>query len=83
MKVLEICMSKGFGGLELYVLKVAQYLNNVDHISQVLTIKNSFLSTKLSDNNIESDNFSSVFHHLPLISAIKLAKYINVNEIDV
>ena len=83
MRILEICMSKGFGGIELYVLKVAKFLNNGSHKSNVLTKKNSFLSTKLSDNNIKSDNFFSVFHHFPLISALKLAQYINANEIDV
>ena len=32
---------------------------------------------------MQSDNLSSVFHHFPLISAIKLAKYIDTNKIDV
>ncbi len=83
MNILEVCMSKGFGGLELYVLKVAKFLNSGSHKFNVLTKKNSFLSAKLSDNNMQSDNLSSVFHHFPLISAIKLAKYIDTNKIDV
>ena len=83
MKILEVCMSKGFGGLELYVLKVAKFLNDNSHSSFVLTRKDSFLSTKLSDNNIQRDNFSLVFHSLLLFSALKLAKYISENKIDV
>ena len=83
MNVLEVCMSKGFGGLELYVLKVAKFLNNGQHKLNVLTKKNSFLSAKCSENDIQNDHFSFVFYHLPLFSAIRLAKYIKANEIDV
>lgn len=83
MNILEVCMSKGFGGLELYVLKVAKFLNDDGQNFRVLTKNNSFLSTKLFDNHIPSDNFSSVFYHLPLFSALRLAKYISSNEIDV
>lgn len=83
MKTLEICMSKGFGGLELYVLKVAKYLENNNLEKNVLTKEDSFLSKKLSDSNISNDTFSSVFRHFPLYSALKLAKYIDSNAIDV
>jgi len=82
MKILELCMSKGFGGLELYVLKVGKYLDNNNLEKKVLTKKNSFLSKKLSESNISNDTFSSVFRHFPLYSALKLAKYIDSNAID-
>jgi len=82
MKILQICMSQGFGGLELYVLKVANFLahNNLQY--KVLTRKNSFLYDKLLDNKISSDSFTSVFYHFPLFSAIKLSRYIDKNNID-
>ena len=83
MKILEICMSSGFGGLELYVLKVAKFLTINEKKINVLTKNKSFLSDNLSKYNILNDNFSSVFHHFPLYSALKLAKYINLNEIDI
>ena len=83
MRVLEICMSKGFGGLELYALKVVNFLAKNDHKYNVLTLEGSFLTNKLSENNISSDNFSSVFHHFPIISAFKLSLYINKNNIDI
>ena len=75
-------MSKGFGGLELYVLKVARHLAQNGHEFQVLTRCGSFLATRLAENNIDSDCFSSVFRHLPLISAIRLARYLEKNQID-
>lgn len=83
MKILEVCMSKGFGGLELYVLKVAKFLKDNNYDSNVLARTNSFMANKLKDNNISNKTFSSVFHLFPLFSAFKLANYIRSNEIDV
>ena len=83
MKVLEICMSNGFGGLELYVLKVANFFSQSDYECNILTRKDSFLFNKLSENKISCDSFTSVFRYLPIFSAYKLAKYIDSNKIDV
>ncbi|MCK4863957.1 MAG: glycosyltransferase family 4 protein [Gammaproteobacteria bacterium] len=84
MKILEICTSKGFGGLELYVLNVAKFLAETNSATTtVLVNKNSFLHKKLSENNIISRPFTSVFHHFPFFSAFKLSSYINKNKIDV
>ncbi|MDH5368485.1 MAG: glycosyltransferase family 4 protein [Gammaproteobacteria bacterium] len=83
MKILEICMSKGFGGLELYVVKVAKYLKENDYNYSVVTKEESFLSKTLTENKISNYNLQSVLHLLPLISAIKLAIYIQKNNIDI
>ena len=83
MKILEICMSKGFGGLELYVMKIATLLDKNGQDFSVFTKKNSFLYNKMSSLNINGGSLLSVFHHFPLLSSIKLAKYINLNNIDV
>lgn len=83
MKILELCMSKGFGGLELYVLKCSHHLSDSDIEFNVLTKKNSFLYNKMLEAQIQSDSLKSVFHHLPFFSALKLAKYIEINNIDV
>ena len=83
MKVLQLCMSKGFGGLELYVLRVLKNLdkNNID--CNILIQKNSFLFDRLSKENIPSINYSPVFYHIPLFSAFKLSRFINKNKIDI
>ena len=83
MRILEICMSKGIGGLELYVLKVAKFLAKNNYQYNILTTENSFLLNKLSENNLLSECYTSVFRHLPLFSSFKLAKYIDLNKIDV
>ena len=83
MNILEVCMSRGYGGLELYVLKISKLLSDKNYCCNVLSRKNSFISKKLSDVDINRRSFSSVFHFFPLISAIKLAIYINLKKIDV
>ena len=83
MRILEICMSKGLGGLELYVLKVAKFLAKNNYQYNILTIENSFLFNKLFEHNLHSECYTSVFRHLPLFSSFKLAKYIDLNKIDV
>lgn len=83
MKILEVCMSRGFGGLELYVLKVAKFLTDNNYDCHVVAREKSFMFEKLQETGILSKTFSSVFHHLPFISAFKLARYINSNKIDV
>lgn len=82
-------MSQGFGGLELYVVNVAKFFalnQNQDQSSyrcSVVTAKNSFIFKKLTKENIASTAFSPAFHHLPLISALKLARHIDAHKIDV
>ena len=83
MKVLQVCMSQGFGGLELYVLKVAKYLKLNNISAQVVNVEGSFIHNNLLKENYVNDTFPPVFHHFPLFSALKLAKYIDKNKIDV
>ena len=83
MKVLEVCMSKGFGGLELYVLKIAGLLELNGYDYSVFTRKDSFLFKRLVSTKIFGGTLLSVFHAFPLLSASVLAKYINTNNIDV
>lgn len=83
MRILEVCMSHGFGGLELYVLKVAKFLTDNNYHCHAVAREKSFMHDKLLDANIPSKAFSQVFHHFPLISSFKLARYIDSNYIDV
>ena len=76
-------MSRGFGGLELYVLKVAKYLNSNNYSCNVVACEKSFMFNKLTEGNIPTTTLASVFHHLPLLSSFKLAKYIDANKVDV
>jgi len=83
MKILQLCTSKGFGGLELYVLKVSQFLQEKNYEYDVITGKSSFLAEKLSEKRIKNYSISSVFRYLPIFSVYKLSRYINKHKIDV
>ena len=83
MKVLQVCMSHGFGGLELYVLNIINYFEKNNRDYNIVTAKKSFIFDKLKAINIVANTFSSPFHHFPVISAVKLARYIDKNKIDV
>ena len=83
MKILEICMSKGFGGLELYVLKVSKYLHMKNFNVTVFSKSRSFLSKNVADNKINNSGLNFVFHHFPILSSFKLAQYIDSHQIDV
>ena len=83
MNILELCLSNGFGGLELYVLKISNNVFKPNVKLSFIARKDSFLSKKLAESNIESDFLSSSFRHFPIVAAFKLGKYIDKNEIDV
>ena len=83
MKILQVCMSRGFGGLELYVLKVTNFLKDNGYNCDVVVRKKSFMFDKLMDKNIGCKSYSSVFHLFPFFSSLKLARYIDNNKIDV
>ena len=72
--ILELCLSPDLGGLELFMVKCYKHFN-----ASVAVAPNKKL-----DNYIEDDKFlikrSKFF---PFIPALKLAKYIDKNEIDV
>jgi len=83
MNILELCLSYGFGGLELYVLKSANKLRQSGSNIRVAVRKNTFLDEKLVETGITCNYFRARFTICPLFTAWKLAGYINANKIDV
>jgi len=83
MNILELCLSYGFGGLELYVLKSAKELYQSDNNIWVAVRKDTFLDEKLKEAGIPCDYFRTRLTNFPLLSALKLAKYIRANNINV
>jgi len=83
MNILEFCLSPGFGGLELYVIKTSRWFRQSGIPVRVLARKGSLIDKQLTDDGMLVDYLSTITHHLPLISAYKLARYIDKHEIDV
>ena len=92
MNVMELCLSAGLGGLELYVYRSSEALaNSQSNQNTVTTVlrRNSKLDKYYKEHssfNIPSSNVHHIkpfFNPLPLISAIKLANVIDNSNIDV
>jgi len=82
MNILELCLSPGLGGLELYVFRASEALSKNNTVTAVL-LKNS----KLGDYYEQQSNIARVHlkrsrNPLPLINALKLASIIDRNAVD-
>ena len=82
MNILQLCLSSGLGGLELYVYRASDALQNRHKVTAVLQ-----QGSKLDDYFEQHSSISR--HHLkrrsgplPIINARKLARIIDDNEID-
>ena len=87
MNVLELCLSAGLGGLELYVFRSSEALANSQLNKNTVTavLKQS---SKLDEYYKDHSSFNikyikHFFSPLPLFNAIKLAAIIDSNNIDV
>jgi glycosyltransferase involved in cell wall biosynthesis len=83
MNILELCLSTGFGGLELYAFRAAQALDKNHDILAVLN-NNSKLADHFGNNsNIKTEFLKRSRNLLPLLNARRLARLIDDNRIDV
>ena len=85
MNILELCLSSGLGGLELYVYRSADALKNSASDNNVITVltENSKLDEYFQKNSsIQCKYLKRFFHALPIVNALKLAKIIDKNHID-
>ncbi len=87
MNVLELCLSSGLGGLELYVFRCSEALEksqaNSNKVLAVIT-KNSKLDDYYRANSdIKTQYIKHFFSPLPLVNALELARIIDNNNIDI
>ncbi len=85
MNVLELCLSEGLGGLELYVFRSAQALaDKSEHSVITILSEASKLDKYFQDNaSIKSIHLKRKSNPLPLRNAKKLAAIIDKYAIDV
>ena len=84
LNILELCLSPGCGGLELYVKKVTDFFSFHKDF-EVLTVvkKNSFLDEKLDQPKLPNNYISVLNRHFPIVGAYQLAKIIENKNIDI
>lgn len=83
MNILELCLSPGLGGLELYVYRSAEALS---HKHKVLAVLNH--NGKLTDHfkqytSIPTEHLNYSSGYLPIKNAKQLARIIDDNNIDI
>ena len=83
MKVLELCLSDGHGGLELYVDKVARHLTASGAEPVVVVRAGTRLDERLREAGIQAEYLWVRNRHLPLLAARRLARLIDQTGVDV
>ena len=87
MNIMQLCLSSGLGGLELYVYRSSEALINSQlHDNNVYAVLAE--NSKLDDYYRENSSIKTLYikrflSALPLLNAIKLAKMIDDNKIDI
>ena len=83
MKILELCTSAGWGGLELYVLNISKWLQQQGHDCLVVTSQDSLISRRLQDSGVKKAYITPRLKFLPIWAAIKLARVIDKQQSDI
>lgn len=82
LKVMELCLSDGLGGLELYVYHAAVQLRRRG-ISVLPVVRvQTMLADRMAAEGLEPYTMTKASRYLPLISAVKLARLVERKEID-
>jgi glycosyltransferase involved in cell wall biosynthesis len=81
MNIIELCLSKAKGGLELYVYRASKELSRTDNIIPVLN-ENGFLFEKFQEDGYSLNALSISFKPFPVVAARKLARIIDDKQVD-
>jgi glycosyltransferase involved in cell wall biosynthesis len=81
MNILGVCLSTGKGGLELYAGKAIVALHKAGHQCHFALSPNSYLKER--DWPLALIELQPAFRHFPLLTARRLADYIDAHQIDV
>ncbi len=82
MNILELCLSPGLGGLELYVFRSAQALAVNNNVIAVLNVKGKLTEYFAEHSAIKTAHLKKSFKHMPVFNAIRLAAIIDRENID-
>jgi len=77
MNILELCLSPGLGGLELYVFRSARALAGTHNVIAALNVKGKLADHFTEHSNIQIIHLKKSYKHLPLLNARKLASIID------
>lgn len=83
MKILELCLSDGVGGLELYCKYAFERLPALGHETLILVRQNSFLDKHIKTQRSNVHSLKAPFwKKLPLLAGRRLARFCEQHAID-
>lgn len=77
MRILELCTSSGWGGLELYALNISDWFLRQGHECLFVMKSGSMIGERLQDSKLETSSIRPRFKFMPLLAALKLAELID------
>lgn len=83
MRVMQLCLTGGHGGLELYVSRLCKLLPQRRHDCVAVVDPGSMLAEKLSEQGIPLVEMTVSVRELPLLQAVRLARLLVRERIDV
>jgi len=83
MKIIELCTSSGWGGLELYALNISEWLKQQAHDCLVVLQPDSMIARRLQGGELMMAKLRPRFKPLPLMAARRLAKLIDQHQTDI
>ena len=83
MNILELCLSPGLGGLELYVFRSSLALSTQHNVISIITADGKLAEHYRQQPQLKIQHLNYRHSYLPLINARNLAKIIDQNKIDV
>lgn len=82
-RILELCLSDGHGGLELYVARLTKLLCDRGRDCHAIVAPGTLLAQRLDEQGLPTQKFRTWFEKFPLIAAMRLAMYFERERIDV
>lgn len=83
MRIIEICLAKGLGGLELYFEKCCLWFHKSPHYALFLTLKGSRLENRFQIAGLPALNLTTSSKWMSLFNAYKLSNVIENHNIDI
>ncbi len=83
LNILELCFSHSMGGLELYMVNLSRYLSERGHSVTAVAPADSYIARKIQQNHLPIKTINQKFRYLDFISALRLAKMIKQNQIQI
>jgi glycosyltransferase involved in cell wall biosynthesis len=83
MRILQLCLSDGHGGLELYVARLCEQLRARGHECSAVVAADTMLARRLAEQDVPLTLWRVRARKLPLLAAKRLARHLERERIDI